>query len=125
MGKEKTVLLSTHIVSDIEYIADQILIMKDGKLICSGTEHGITASVKGYVWKCNVSADVAQKLCNQYMVSNLRNSSEGNQAELRIISEKCPFPAAELAEETLEDAYLYQTQDIDRIRSRRDENAVV
>ena len=45
--------------------------------------------------------------------------------KLRIISEKCPFPAAELAEETLEDAYLYQTQDIDRIRSRRDENAVV
>ena len=39
--------------------------------------------------------------------------------------EKCPFPAAELAEETLEDAYLYQTQDINRIRSRRDENAVV
>lgn len=125
LGKEKTVLLSTHIVSDIEYIADQILIMKDGELICSGTEQGITESVKGYVWKCNVSTDVAQKLCNQYMVSNLRNSSEGNQAELRIISEKCPFPAAELAEETLEDAYLYQTQDIDRIRSRRDENAVV
>ncbi len=41
--------------------------------------------------------------------------------QLRIISEKCPFPAAELAEETLEDAYLYQTQDIDRIRSRRDD----
>ena len=37
LGKEKTVLLSTHIVSDIEYIADQILIMKDGELICSGT----------------------------------------------------------------------------------------
>lgn len=125
LGKEKTVLLSTHIVSDIEYIADQILIMKDGELICSGTEQGITASVKGYVWKCNVSTDVAQKLCNQYMVSNLRNGSEENQAELRIISEKCPFPAAELAEETLEDAYLYQTQDINRIRSRRDENAVV
>ena len=110
LGKEKTVLLSTHIVSDIEYIADQILIMKDGELICSGTEQGITASVKGYVWKCNVSTDVAQKLCNQYMVSNLRNGSEENQAELRIISEKCPFPAAELAEETLEDAYLYHTQ---------------
>ena len=124
LGKEKTVLLSTHIVSDIEYIADQILIMKDGELICSGTEQGITASVKGYVWKCNVSTDVAQKLCNQYMVSNLRNGSEENQAELRIISEKCPFPAAELAEETLEDAYLYQTQDINRIRSRRDENTV-
>ena len=125
------ILLVSHSMEDVaEYVdriivMNKILIMKDGELICSGTEQGITASVKGYVWKCNVSTDVAQKLCNQYMVSNLRNGSEENQAELRIISEKCPFPAAELAEETLEDAYLYQTQDINRIRSRRDENTVV
>ena len=43
-----------------------------------------------------------------------------NQAQLRIISEKCPFSAAELAEETLEDAYLYQTQDINRKMCIRD-----
>lgn len=70
--------------------------MKDGELICSGTEQGITASVKGYVWKCNVSTDVAQKLCNQYMVSNLRNGSEENQAEMRIISENAHFPLLNL-----------------------------
>lgn len=41
LGKEKTVLLSTHIVSDIEYIADQILIMKDGELICMEQNRGL------------------------------------------------------------------------------------
>lgn len=103
--------------------------MSDRKLlkkVRDGDKEALSDIIKQYYADiCNVSTDVAQKLCNQYMVSNLRNGSEENQAELRIISEKCPFPAAELAEETLEDAYLYQTQDINRIRSRRDENAVV
>lgn len=46
LGKEKIVLLSTHIVSDIEYIANQILIMKNGKLLKSGTEQEIISDVK-------------------------------------------------------------------------------
>lgn len=114
LGKEKTVLLSTHIVSDIEYIADQILIMKNGELLKSGTEQEITAEVKGHVWKCMVPEAEVQKLCEQYLVSNLRNCSFGKQTELRIISEKRPTETAEITEETLEDAYLYQTRDISR-----------
>ena len=111
LGKEKIVLLSTHIVSDIEYIADQILIMKNGELLKSGTEQEIISDVKGHVWKCKVPEETVQKLCEQYLVSNLRNCSSGKQTELRIISEKQPAENAEITEETLEDAYLYQTRD--------------
>lgn len=114
LGKEKIVLLSTHIVSDIEYIADQILIMKNGKLLKSGTEQEITSDVKGHVWKCKVPEEIVQKLCEQYLVSNLRNCSSGKQTELRIVSEKQPMENAEIIEETLEDAYLYQTRDLGR-----------
>lgn len=52
LGKDRIVLLSTHIVSDIEYIADHILIMKNGELVQEGTEEKLTEKVKGYVWKC-------------------------------------------------------------------------
>ena len=104
-------MLSTHIVSDIEYIADQILIMKNGELLKSGTEQEIISDVKGHVWKCKVPEETVQKLCEQYLVSNLRNCSSGKQTELRIISEKQPAENAEITEETLEDAYLYQTRD--------------
>lgn len=110
LGKEKTVLLSTHIVSDIEYIADQILIMKNGELIRSGTEQEITAGVNGYVWICKAPAEIAQKLCTHYLVSNLRNCDSNKNVELRIISEKKPTENARIAEEILEDAYLYYTQ---------------
>lgn len=108
LGKNRIVLLSTHIVSDIEYIADSILIMKNGELIQKGTEKEITTSVKGCVWKCIVSEKDVQELNNKYIVSNLRNS--GEYVELRIISEVKPTVGAEAVECTLEDAYLYHTQ---------------
>lgn len=62
LGKDRIVLLSTHIVSDIEYIADRILIMKNGELIQEGTEAELTEKVKGHVWKCIVSEKEAECL---------------------------------------------------------------
>ena len=108
LGKNRIVLLSTHIVSDIEYIADCILMMKNGKLIRQGTEKELTADVQGHVWKCVVPEYEVQRLNEKYVISNLRNSGEN--VELRIISDMQPMEIAETAEATLEDAYLYFTQ---------------
>ena len=108
LGKDRIVLLSTHIVSDIEYIADRILIMKNGELIQEGTEAELTEKVKGHVWKCIVSEKEAECLGQRFVVSNMR--SNGENIELRVISEKQPMREAELLEGTLEDAYLYETQ---------------
>lgn len=118
LGKNRNVLLSTHIVSDIEYIADTILIMKKGQLIQKGTESEITENVKGHVWKCVVSEQEMQVITDKYIVSNLRNN--GDKLELRIISEKQPMEEAIPVEVTLEDAYLYLTQ-----RSGGLKNAIV
>ena len=108
LGKDRIVLLSTHIVSDIEYIADRILIMKNGELIQEGTEAELTEKVKGHVWKCIVSEKEAECLGQRFVVSNMR--SNGENIELRVISEKQPMREAELLDGTLEDAYLYETQ---------------
>ena len=108
LGKDRIVLLSTHIVSDIEYIADRILIMKNGELIQEGTEAELTEKVKGHVWKCIVSEKEDECLGQRFVVSNMR--SNGENIELRVISEKQPMREAELLEGTLEDAYLYETQ---------------
>ena len=108
LGKDRMVLLSTHIVSDIEYIADRILIMKNGELIQEGTEAEITEKVKDHVWKCIVSEKEAECLGQRFIVSNMR--SNGKNVELRVISEKQPMREAELLDGTLEDAYLYETQ---------------
>lgn len=107
LSKNRIVLLSTHIVSDIEYIADRILIMKNGKLICQGAENELMTDVTGYVWKCVVPECEVKKLNERYVVSNLRNTHEN--VEMRIISGIQPMEKAEIAEVTLEDAYLYHT----------------
>ena len=108
LGKNRIVLLSTHIVPDIDYIADKILIMKNGELIQEGTEKKIIEKVEGHVWKCVVSEKEAERIENLYIVSNMRNSGEN--VELRIISKKQPVLNAKNVENTLEDAYLYHSQ---------------
>ena len=108
LGKNRMVLLSTHIVSDIDYIADCILIMKNGELIQEGTEKEITDKVEGCVWKCIVSEKEAGQITSSFIVSNMR--SRGESVELRIVSKRQPVVGAENIESTLEDAYLYHTQ---------------
>ncbi|MDE6388005.1 MAG: ABC transporter ATP-binding protein [Lachnospiraceae bacterium] len=108
LGKNRLVILSTHIVSDIEYIADQIMIMKEGTILHIGDEAKILEAAKGCVWKCIVSGSMADELGRQYVISNLRN--QGEQVELRIVSMEKPVEDAESVEVTLEDAYLFFTK---------------
>lgn len=108
LGKNRMVLLSTHIVSDLEYIADTILIMKKGELIISGTESQIIQKVDGLVWKCVISEQEMKRINAEYIISNFRNI--GEEIELRIVSEKKPTDGAISVQATLEDAYLYHTR---------------
>lgn len=105
LGSEAIVLLSTHIVSDIEYIADNILMMKDGKMIQSGRQEEIIKAIDGKVWECAVERDRAAGIVERNNGVNMRE--EGNRSFLRIISDEKPQAEARMAEPTLEDLYLY------------------
>lgn len=104
-SKDKIVLLSTHIVSDVEYIADEILVMKDGRLIHRGAPEVVTKEAKGLVWECKVDSKDVDYYAERYNVGNLKNV--GEQTVLRIISDACPCEGAVEADPTLEDLYLY------------------
>lgn len=108
LGKNRLVLLSTHIVSDIEYIADKIMIMKEGQIMHIGDEAQILQAAEGSVWKCTVPERQADELGSQYVISNLRNQAD--QVELRIVSSEKPIESAEPVGVTLEDAYLFFTK---------------
>ena len=105
ISKDKIVILSTHIVSDVEYIANNILVMKDGRLVHQGRPDEITASINGYVWECRTEPRGTDLLSEKYTVSNLKH--EGSQDMLRIVSEEKPCENAVQVEPTLEDLYLY------------------
>lgn len=105
LSENRLVLLSTHIVSDVEYIAKEIWLMKDGRLLQRGTAEELTSSMTENVWKCHAGKADVSGLMKQYRISNIRTESDG--AELRIISEKKPLPGAVMTEATLEDVFLY------------------
>lgn len=109
LAKEKIIILSTHIVADVEYIADQILVMKQGSLLMTGTVEQLTASIEGCVWSCLIPAREVEKWNTRFCISNLRH--EGDQAELRIVSQEKPGDQALAVVPTLEDFYLYHFQE--------------
>ena len=104
-ARNKIVILSTHIVSDIEAIADEVLLMKQGKIVLYGTVQELVQKAEGKVWELEVSSAEAKKWQTKSTVANLRH--EGKQVVLRIISDDKPSEEAVLCEATLEDLYLY------------------
>ena len=105
LSEDRIVLLSTHIVSDIEYIANEILLMKDGCITMSGTAEEIVASMPEKVWTFTVPKAQIDAYLKAYKVANVKTIPGG--AELRVLSPVRPNSAAVEAEPNLEDAFLY------------------
>ena len=104
MAQDKIIIISTHIVSDIEYISDQVIIMKKGRFILQGTTEELTAEAEGMVWSCRVPVREWAAFEISHTVANSRNL--GEMVEARVISPERPCADAEQAEPTLEDLYL-------------------
>lgn len=103
-AKDRIVILSTHIVSDIEAIADEVLLMRKGKLVSQGTVSELTKQAEGKVWELAVSPAEVARWQEKAAVANLRH--EGEQVILRILSDDRPADEAVRCEATLEDLYL-------------------
>ena len=105
LSEDRLVLLSTHIVSDIEYIANEILLMKDGTLMRKGTADEIISSMSENVWECLVDKNMISEFITRYKISNMKTEPDG--VVLRIISQEKPFSNARTVEASLEDVFLY------------------
>ena len=109
-SRDKIVILSTHIVSDIEYIADEIIVMKSWNKLLEGTPDELLNEFKNKVWKCIVyNKDELEILSKNYCVVNLHQ--ENNNTELRIVSNTKPNSNSVNVEPNLEDLYLAYFQD--------------
>ncbi|MDD3230455.1 MAG: ABC transporter ATP-binding protein [Oscillospiraceae bacterium] len=105
-SKDRIVILSTHIVSDVEFIAEEIIMMKAGQVLHFGKPQEITAEIDGQVWECSVPSSRAEQYTETLNVSNLRNI-ENNYTVLRVISACQPMENAVQVQPTLEDLYLF------------------
>lgn len=106
LAQDKIVILSTHIVSDVEYIADEILVMRDGVIVTTGTIEQIVTGIRGCVWECVVTPQEANTMATRMNVGNIHYDRSG-MAVVRLVSDVRPHAQAQPAEPTLEDVYLY------------------
>lgn len=104
-AENKIVILSTHIVTDVEYIADEILVIKGGTLLKKGAESTIIQEISGKVWECRVTKQEAERLENRFTVCN--SKTENGETVLRIVSDSKPCDTAVSVSPCLEDLYLY------------------
>jgi len=104
LAGQRIVLLSTHIVSDVEATAARIAILHRGRLVAEGTPEALLEAVQGRVWEWLVPADEAAAVRARLLVTSTLRRPEG--VQLRAVSDGPPAPGARAVAPTLEDAYL-------------------
>ncbi len=104
LSRDKLVLLATHIVSDIEYIAKEVLILKKGKLVKQGTPKALEEDLTGKVWHITASEEGISDWVEQYAIGNIKRIE--NDFVLRVVCKDQPEGIAAPAEPCLEDVFL-------------------
>lgn len=108
ISKDKIVILSTHIVSDVEFISNEIIIMKDGKLVEKDTPNELLKSIKGKVHSLRIREDMLHKVQNEFKVSNIVR--EKDHILVRVVGhENIHIKDVDVKDEnpSLEDLFLY------------------
>ncbi len=105
LSEKRIVILSTHIISDMEFIAGEVIIMRNGGVLKIDTTDQLLKEVEGKVWSATVPHSLFQKIKGQYTIGNIIQKSEG--VEIRIIGDKKPDFACEPIKPILEDVFSY------------------
>ena len=105
-AQDRIVLISTHIVSDVEYIAAENAVMKDGNFISCDTTEGLVQQIEGKVWQGSAPAGELPRWEHCLQVVNLRNEPDGT-VTLRYLAEAPQLPGSIPARPKLEDLYLW------------------
>lgn len=106
LSKDKIILFATHVVSDIECIADKVMLIKKGKLVTVGTPEELIESMHGKVAEIICELSEVSELQAKYNVGNIRQRSKG--IALRIVGDDLPEEFETVEDNIdLEDVYLY------------------
>ncbi len=117
LSGERIVILSTHIVSDIEASATDIAIINRGHLIARTSPENLLAQAAGKVWETVIASGDLPKVKGKHLISGTIRTSDG--VRVRIVADAPPDPTARPLTPTLEDAYLYVLNQ-DRTNGRKE-----
>lgn len=110
-SKDRIVLLATHIVTDIAFIAKNVVLIKDGKMVSCASQNELCGSISGKVWEVLTDYDTAMSLMSNKRVSNI--VSEDEHFRVRVLDDEKPLDNAVSANPTLEDVCIYHFGELD------------
>lgn len=105
LSQRKTVLLSTHIVSDLEAVANDVILLHKGRVLAMECPKNLLSQVQGQVWIVSVPLAEEASLTSRYPCSNIQHAD--GQSTLRILAASQPHPDALPATPNMEDLYLH------------------
>ena len=109
IAEERIVILSTHIVGDIEATCENIAVLNQGELLFQGNVTDLLEHAEGKIFTATVSRMELPMLKKQYEVTSML--IQGNEAQVRFVAEEKPFASANLCEPNVEDAYMFLMQE--------------
>lgn len=105
IAEERIVILSTHIVGDIEATCEDIAVLDEGRLIYQGTVSRLIGMAEGKVYSAEISKKELELLKQRYVVTSMLTL--GNNVMVRFIADDQPFSSARPCDAGVEDAYMY------------------
>lgn len=106
VAQERIVILSTHIVGDIEATCENLAVLNEGEILWKGTLEEILANVEGRVWRADVESKALAQIKKDYIVTGMLK--QGGHITVRFLSDTVPdVPGAAVDEANCEDAYMY------------------
>jgi ABC-2 type transport system ATP-binding protein len=106
LAGKRIVLLSTHIVSDVEATAERIAVLHRGRLVAAGTPETLLRALEGRVWEWLIPAEEVASVRERLLVTGTLRRPDG--VQVRAVSDGPPVPGARTVTPSLEDAYLQQ-----------------
>jgi ABC-2 type transport system ATP-binding protein len=107
LTRNRIIILSTHIISDVEAVANRLMILQKGRVLADTTPPALMANTAGSVWSVTTDQTTALQLQANYQVSTMINQMNG--ITLHIVSATRPHEAAVVVDPSLEEAYLLAT----------------
>ncbi|WP_333781268.1 ABC transporter ATP-binding protein [Oceanirhabdus sp. W0125-5] len=103
-SEDRVVILSTHIVEDVEFTCENLAILKEGKVRFNGKVSELLKKAEDKVWSFNINREKLDDIRKEYEI--LSTVSEGDTVRVRVLSESKPYETAEKMVPNIEDAYM-------------------
>lgn len=104
LGGDRVIIVSTHIVADVEATADALVILRLGEVLFTGGIDELVARTRGRVWEADVTRQRLHAMKEQYLFTGVHRA--GERMRIRVVTDHLEDEGARQVEPTLEDAYL-------------------